>query len=196
MTAVASAKTYETTALQYVYQFHNTMVDMDLMLAYQGDVSQLLTKAFSSMAEEKLSKQHEDERVKRKVFHVMVESLQNLSKHTDSLQTGTPIKPGTGIFMLGRQERCYSIVTGNAVANNRMDDLRKKLDHINGLDAAELKEFDKTTLRSSRLSEKAGAGLGLIDMARKTGSKVEFQFIPLNEHTSLFIYRLCIPRTP
>ena len=195
VTASSPTTTFETTQLEYVYHFHNTMREMQLMLAYQGDVSQQLTKAFASMAEESMAKDQEEERIKRKVFHVMVESLQNLSKHSDHRTTGQPVKPGQGIFMVSRGQEGYSIVTGNVVANEKVPEIRERLNHINSLDAAELKAYYKTCLRESRLSEKGGAGLGFIDMAKKTGSKVEFQFVPLNQLTSFFLYRMCVKRT-
>ena len=195
MSANTSTKRYETTALHHAYEFHNSMRKMQLMLAYQGDVSQRLTKVFSSLTATSLANNMEDDRVKRRLFHVMVESLQNLSKHSHNHQTGHPIQPGQGIFLVSKRHDCYAVVTGNVVPKHRIQQLREQLNHINSLSPQELKAYHKTTLRNTRLSEKSGAGLGFIDMAQKTGSKVEFQFVPLNEQTSFFLYRLCINRS-
>ena len=48
----------------------------------------------------------------------------------------------------------------------------------------------KKQLREGTLSEKQGAGLGLIDIARKSTSKLHYQFIPLDEGHSFFILKV------
>ena len=185
---------YETTNLEFAYSFHEQMRKEDLILAYEGEISQGLTKAFSNMAEESLEKENVDNRVKRQVFHVMVESLQNLSKHTDNSTTGEPMRPGAGIFLVGRCKGAFYVVSGNSVSNEKVAGLRERLDEINAKSPDEMKAYYKEKLRASRLSEKAGAGLGFIDMAKKTGSKVIYQFIELNEKTSFFLYRINISK--
>ena len=184
----------ETTNLDFAYEFHHSMRSQQLILAYEGDMTQQLTKAFSSLAEESLDKEQEDERVKRKVFHVMVESLQNVARHSHDPDTGNPINPGSGIVLVGKATQAYFVTTGNIVANDRIDVLRDRLNHINSLEPDELKKYYKEKLRASRLSDKGGAGLGFIDMAKKTGSDIEFQFVPVNEHASFFVYRIQISR--
>ena len=37
------------------------------------------------------------------------------------------------------------------------------------------------------LSSKGGAGLGLIDIAKKTGNKFEYHFLPIDDNFSFFI---------
>ena len=185
---------FENKELEFAYRFHNQMREQELMLAYEGDISQQLTKAFSAMAEDALEKNNEDEKVKRRLFHVMVESLQNLSKHSDNPSTGESARPGTGIFLVGRCAQCYMVTTGNVTSNSKLDFLKEMLDTINSMTPEELKAFYKTKLKENRLSDKGGAGLGFIDMARKTGSKVEYHFVPINDLVSFFLYRITIQR--
>ena len=42
-------------------------------------------------------------------------------------------------------------------------------------------------LNDSELSAKGGAGLGLIEMAKKTGNRLDFDFIRLDEKYSYFV---------
>jgi hypothetical protein len=46
----------------------------------------------------------------------------------------------------------------------------------------------------NKISEKGGAGLGLIDIAKKTGSKLSYQFKELNDEVSFFILTSTIKR--
>jgi len=80
------------------------------------------------------------------------------------------------------------------IENSKIDDLTKILDHINTLDKEGLKELYKTQMREGRLSEKGGAGLGFIDIARKTGRKLHYHFLPIDDETHFFILTSTISR--
>ena len=179
---------------RFAHDFHNTMVSRQLMLAYEGEVTQQLTKTFATMAEQSLEKEDENNSVRRKVFHVMVECLQNITKHTDHIETGDPLLPGNGIFLVGRTDEHYAITTGNTVAKHRCDSINATLTQINELDADGIKALYKKQLRESRLSEKGGAGLGFIDIAKKTGQKIGFSFIEVNDKTNFFLLKVTVKR--
>ena len=175
--------------MDFVYQFHNTMIEQKLILVYEGEVNQSITKAFTSLAEQSLEETQESLTIKKRVYHVMVECLQNICKHADHVETGQPDPPGAGIFIVGEQEKQYTITAGNVIANDKVEGMAKTLDEINALDRDELKALYKKQMRESRLSEKAGAGLGFIDIAKKTGNKLDYNFTPINEMTSFFIIK-------
>ena len=180
---------------KFAYDFHQTMLTQNLMLAYEGEVTQQLTKAFATMAEQNMEKESEDNSVKRKVFHVMVECLQNICKHTDHVESGESIIPGSGIFLVGKNDDHYTVTTGNSVSIERCKKIEEMLSNINDLDADGLKQLYKKQLKESRLSEKGGAGLGFIDIAKKTGQKIGFDFISVNDKTNFFLLKVKIPRS-
>jgi len=178
--------------MKFAFKFHKTMKENNLSLAYEGEVTQQLMKAFTSMAEINMDKSSEEERVKKKVFHVMVECLQNICKHADHIVTGEPVKPGSGLFLIGRENNDYLILSGNPVSKDKVGELTAQLEQINALDIDGVKALYKKQIKASILSEKAGAGLGLIDMAKKTKQKLNFHFEPINDKTSFFLLSLKI----
>jgi len=68
------------------------------------------------------------------------------------------------------------------------------LDKFNSLNPDEIKEEYKKMIKESRLSEKAGAGLGFIDIVKKTGNNIEYHFEEVNNRTSFFIQKSKINR--
>jgi len=180
--------------LNSFFELYKQMHAQKLILAYQGDISQGLTKAFSALAVDSLSKENEDDRVKNRVFHVIVEALQNLSKHSYDHDSGAPARPGSGMLFLAKLDNCYLLTTGNAIQKDKRPEIENMLTMINGLNEDELKELYKKQLRDSRLSDKGGAGLGFIDMAKKTKSKIEFEFIEINDKTEFFLYQIQIKK--
>ena len=172
--------------LDYVYEIYNTMRSKEISLVYEGEITHEITKAFTSLTESNMGKEQENSSVQRKVFHVMVECLQNISKHSEAGDMYQS-KDGRGIFMIHKNDNKYSITTGNAILNKNIASLKAMLDNINSKNKEELKALYKKQIKEGRLSEKKGAGLGFIDIARKTGNKLEYNFREVNETTSFFI---------
>ncbi|MFO8001448.1 MAG: SiaB family protein kinase [Marinilabilia sp.] len=179
--------------LEFAYQLYKTMQTNEINLVYEGEVTQEITKTFTSLTEKNMAKTEESNQVQRKVFNVMVECLQNISKHGDTLTEGEN-QERRGIVMVSRGDESYKIITGNVIRNARIPNLKESLEHINSLDKAGLSTLYKQQIRETTLSEKGGAGLGLIDIAKKTGSKLSYQFKELNEEVSFFILTSTIKR--
>ena len=75
---------------------------------------------------------------------------------------------------------------GNLIANEKIDQLKTKLDKINSLDKAGLKElFTRSLYHQTGTTESTG-NMGLIDMARKSGEKLIYQFEKINEEYSYY----------
>ncbi len=184
--------------MELIYSFHQDMLDNKFTLVYDGEITHQITKAFTSLAESKMDSYSEDSSIKKKVFHVMVECLQNLSKHAEEYEyKGNKSQYGNGIFIVGRigqEEKEYQVITGNAVEKKRVPELKALLEKINQLDKEGLKELFKKQMREGSMSEKGGAGLGLIDIARKTGEKLEYHFIDMDEKNNFFLLRTKISR--
>ena len=185
--------------MKLIYTLHQDMMSKKFTLVYDGEITHQITKAFTSLAESKMDSYSEDSSIKRKVFHVMVECLQNLSKHAEEYEfKDVRGKYGNGIFIvgkIGKEEKEYQVITGNAVEKNRVPELRALLEKINQLDKEGLKELFKKQMREGSLSEKGGAGLGLIDIARKTGEKLEYHFTEMDKNNYFFILRTKISRS-
>lgn len=118
----------------------------------------------------------------------MVETLQNLGRHSD--ESSDEGGSGKGLFMIGQKEESYFIITANKVSMENKMDLEQAVNEVNGSSPEELKEMYKKQIRGGELSVKGGAGLGLIDIARKTGKKLEYQFLPLDDENFFFIFKV------
>ena len=87
--------------MKYIYDLYKTMLDKNLILVYEGEFTQDITKSVLSMAERNMDSFGEQSSVKRKVFNVMVECLQNICKHADNLED-RPQSVNNAIFMIGK----------------------------------------------------------------------------------------------
>jgi hypothetical protein len=180
--------------MKYIYDLHRTMLKQNLILVYEGEFTQEITKSVLAMAERNMDAFGEESGIKRKVFNVMVECLQNICKHAEGFDVEM-YGHNSAIFMIGKHKDEYVITSGNAIANDRVSDMTRKLEQINALDKDGLKELYKEVIKNGSLSDKGGAGLGFIDMARKSGQKLSYDFEPINDHLSFFSLRTIISRS-
>jgi len=174
--------------IKSVLTLYDELVNNGISLVYLGELNHEITKMFTSMAESEMERNSEEKQIKKVVYHSMVETLQNMSKHSDEI--ANPTNLGKGLFMVGKKEDTYYIITSNKISNDKVADLKEALDEVNESTVEQLREMFKKQLRYGKLSNKGGAGLGLIDIARKTEEKLDYQFIPINDYSHLFILKV------
>ena len=181
-------------SIDFVYDFYNKMKKSNISFAYEGEISHEITKAFSSLAESHIAIDNESTSLQKRVFHVMVESLQNISKHSGERKNPDSIVNGHGIFFITKNKNEYSITTGNVIGNKEIPEIQKTLKKINSSNKKSLKELYKQQIKKGRLSDKGGAGLGFIDMVRKTGEQLIYSFLKINNKISYFVLTSTISR--
>ena len=179
--------------MNFIYELHHTMMSQKLILAYRGDFTQETTKSILAMAERNLDSSGEDSSIKRKVFNVMVESLQNIVKHSDEVVDGETHNHAA-FFLIGRKSNRYTIMSGNPIRKANVTKLKDDLERINALDKEGLKDLYKEIMKSATLSEKGGAGLGFVDMARKSDEKLGFDFPEMSKEYYFFCLKVNVPR--
>jgi hypothetical protein len=127
--------------------------------------------------------------IKKKVYSAMVESLENIYKHQDIINSDTEHQPR---FTLYVDENEFSMYSSNSVLNRKTIPLKDKLDRVNALNKSGLKELYKQTILSGNVSPKGGAGLGIINIAKVSENKINYTFEPINPDYSYFTINVVI----
>jgi len=167
-----------------IFDFYSDMEKNNVLLSFKGAINDDLVAAIINMIENKLELRDENPRVKKKVFNILVECLQNLYHHNAEYNDSD--HDMSVVVMIAKNVEGYSIVTGNLIDDVKVESFKSKLEEINSLDKQGLKQLYKTVLTEGKFSESGGAGLGLIDIGRKSGEPLEYGFIPFNENYSFF----------
>jgi len=176
--------------LGFVYDLHCLLKQSDFSYVYNGDFSQALTDRILSFAEAAVDSHAESTKVKKKLYFVMVESLQNVARHSEIAPTDR-LNPSS-FFIIQSIKQDYYLTSANSIDKKEISPLRDKLDHVNSLDKDALKSYSNEILTQGTFSEKGGAGLGLVEMARKSGNKLAFDFSDINDAISYFYFQLKI----
>jgi hypothetical protein len=171
-----------------VLNVYDEMSENGISIVYLGEFHHQITKMFTSMAEDDMDRKDEEKSIIRKVYSVMVETLQNMAKHSDEITDKYNI--GKGLFMIGNKDDSYYIITSNKVTNEKKVDLEYAVKQVNSATKEELKDMYRKQIVGGKISDKGGAGLGLIEIARKTRNKLVYQFLPYDEHTQFFLLKV------
>ncbi|MCQ2253350.1 MAG: SiaB family protein kinase [Bacteroidales bacterium] len=155
----------------------------DLNYIYRGEFTQTLQQHILSLAEKNIDREKISGKIKKRVFHIMVESIQNISRHGDGQEESAD---NSAMFSIQKEKKWYYITTSNIIENSKIDNLKGKLDKVNSLDQTELDKFYREVLGNGQLSSKGGAGLGLIEMVRKSGNKLTYNIEKINDEISHF----------
>ena len=171
-----------------IFGFYDKMEESNILLSFKGEITSDLLTSILQIMESKLENFAEKSKTKKKVYHVLVECLQNLYHHVDEIAAvdDKTKRARTAIFMIGKDDSNYNIMTGNYILSKNIEALTAKMDKVNSLSVDELKVLYKEILNNDQYSEKGGGGLGLVDMARKTGQKLGYNFKKIDDDYSFF----------
>ncbi|MCI5057600.1 MAG: SiaB family protein kinase [Flavobacteriales bacterium] len=170
-----------------VFDFYNKMENNNIMLSFKGSITSELLTSILNIIEKKMVQMDESSKVQKKVFNVLVECLQNLYHHREEIPViSEHDTEKSAIFMIGKDVERYNIITGNYMIRSEVDALKQRIDFINSLSNRELKERYKEVLNDGTMSEKGGGGLGLMDIARKSGQNLDYDFLDLDDKFSFF----------
>ncbi len=178
------ASDVSTNSLAYV--LFKGMHQDNLEYTYRGVFTSSITDTILSLAETNLNNAEETRKMKKRVYFIMVEGLQNITRHqSENLDNHVSMYPG--LFVLQRNGNDgYSVTTGNLIVKKDKEFLGQQIEKINQFSAEELKQYSLEILDQGQLSGKGGAGLGLIEIARKSGNKLHYAFKDVNEEYAFF----------
>jgi hypothetical protein len=166
----------------------------DVILYYKGNIDSDVINHVLDTVEDKMVEVNEQSKLRKKVYNVLVESLQNLYHHVDRVPDDFEDQTSEryGLLLVKKVENGYRIITGNFIGVDKIEKLEEKIKRINRSSHEEIKELYKFILNHQKISAKGGGGLGLVDIARKTGNKFEYSFKEYNNKHSFFYLNILV----
>jgi len=170
----------------FISELNKSIKKMGLTMVYEGVVEQTIIRTIANSIEKKMEEENENIKLKKLIFHITVELLQNIAKYSDD-----EIK-GKGIIIVGKVHEKYYISSGNVIKNEKVSILTSLIESINQLNTDEIKNLYETAISNGKYNTQGGAGLGLIDIVRKSKEKLQYNFESLNNNTAFFLVTITI----
>lgn len=167
-----------------------------ILISFSGRLSQQLIEEYGEAVKTYLESEAQSTKEIIHTFSIFIEQTQNIKNYCAGRQEN-PSKDRIAqscIVTIGMNDQGNFICSGNLVENADIPELTARIDAILQLNKEELKKLYKDRLRQG-LSDSpadAGAGVGLIDMARKATLPLEYTVTPRSEGLSFFTLKAVV----
>ncbi len=176
-------------ALENIYTIYKSMERENIVLSFKGIVTADFLTFILEIMEAKMTYLGEAPSKKKKVLSVLVECLQNLYHHIEhesEINKQDWKDTRSALIMVVKEGDVFVIRTGNFIEIQSAEKLEGKLDRICSMDKDTLRKYYQEVLGNGSVSTKGTAGLGLIDIARKSDNNLSYEFLDVDEHSRFF----------
>jgi hypothetical protein len=146
----------------------DNMSQNDIIFTFQGELHEQTISDLLDFTEHRMQEHHVDRSKRKKVFMVLMESLQNSFKH------GSPKMEDSSTVALLQHTDCFELIIGNYLSSKNRKPLEEKLKMIERLSHDEMRSKYREILNNGEQSDVGGSGLGLLHIARRTGKEINY----------------------
>lgn len=170
-----------------IYDFYKELSKDSFVLVYLGEFDDELTANLMDINDAGKSEMKSS---RKKISYLIAECFQNIIRHSDKKESGLVKIDIPEMFILRDRNTIHHLVTTNVVKNEYVKNLTEKLESLQNLNADELKQLYMYAFSNNITSSRGGAGLGLIDMVRKSGVAPSYRFVDLGNGFSNFFMQV------
>jgi len=159
-----------------------------VLISFSGRFTQAIIEELGDAVKKYLETEATSQNDTYNVFSVFIEQTQNIRNYSAG-KNDSPMGDriaNSGIVAIGKSEDGYFVSAGNLIESKDIGPLISRLDEIIPLDKAELKKLYKEQMKKDLSPGTTGAGLGLIDMARRAKKPLKYSVVKLDETISFF----------
>jgi hypothetical protein len=177
-----------------LFEVQSFLRNRKILISFSGRLTQGLIEEYGAAVRQYLEDEARPTSEIREIFSIFIEQTQNIknyclrkkeSQHYDDITSSC-------IVTIGKTAEGSTIWAGNLIENEDIPSLVQKLDMLSNLDKNELKQLYKELLRKELPEGVTGAGIGLVDMARKSRLPLEYTVTPLDENVSFFTLKAVV----
>ncbi len=164
------------------------------IFTYKGELS--FNAIESILNDYKLCIQHFDVElvVRKRIYSILVECLENTYRHTS--QNIANMKHTHVELYLFDADDNFVISIGNHILNKYITELTNRINLVNSLDQVGINRLYRASISKANISDKGGAGLGIIEIARNSRQKIKYQIESVNNDTSFFRFEIYVSKKP
>jgi len=175
-----------------IRQYGKILEDNKIRIIYSGPI---WASGIDSMAEILMKRLEFDDMslpVSQAVFSIFVEQVNNMMMYSAEKEQkdnpeGEPQEISKGTLVLGIHDNAYFVQSGNVVTDGSAEILKSRIDYLNTLDKKELRQYFRQQMNAENDNpESKGAGIGLIEIARRASGPIEYEFEPCSEDMQYF----------
>lgn len=163
------------------------MGKQEVIIEYKGHLTFNTTGRMLTILKAKMVNDGIHVSIYKRILSVVIEALENIYKYNDQYQDIRFIAENYApYFKISRNQTAYYINCHNPIKNEHIPALQEKLEIINSKDFEGLRAMYRETISNGKFSNKGGAGLGIIEMAKISGNPLIYSFDKINDDFSFY----------
>lgn len=178
-----------------IHDFYLNLKDKDIILCYCGPMAHASIEGVAQTLRKNLEYEEVGNLTSQSVFSIFVEQVQNILNYSAERLSNSKLSENelrVGVVVIGHRNSEYFILCGNKVYNRDIAGLKEKIELICHMNKSELKALYKERRRMEAEPGSKGAGLGLIEMARKASLPLEYCFEPIDLEFSFYTVKAVV----
>lgn len=179
---------------QDLINIQRTLQESKILTCFSGKFSQGLIEEMGEAVKKHMESEEKPRNAIFNVFSIFIEQSQNIKNYVASKEGSDDSQQieASCIVCIGKEAEGYFIHSGNMIDNRDIPDLQQKLDQVADKSKEELKQLYKAQIKKDYAPEKSGAGIGLIDIARKASQPVSYSFFEMGSHHSFYEIKVIV----
>ncbi|HAI76337.1 MAG TPA: hypothetical protein DCM08_08815 [Microscillaceae bacterium] len=162
-----------------ISDFYNFLNNQNIIFSYKGILDSEVIEYILKIADKQLDVQV-SKKVRKKLINISVECLQNSFHYLNKFGEQHSFAHSAFLFIQELEDQ-ICLFSGNCIKQEAADELVRRIEMINQMNDIELQAHYINYLDREPKPNQIGAGLGLVDMIRRTGNKLDYQLISLPE---------------
>ncbi len=171
--------------MRNIIEIKEFFAEEGILISFHGSFSHGIIEEIGSAVRRHLEHERLERGIVADVFAVYIEQTQNVRNYLKRKNFLDPAQ-SSAIVLIVQTEGEYLLCSGNSIAREDVPDLAARLEKINNSDKDALKKMYKEQLRKPLEADATGAGVGLIDIARRATGKLGYRFDRQDESHDFF----------
>jgi hypothetical protein len=169
-------------------ELQKSLSSRGILISFAGRFSQGIIEELGEAIKKHMEAEDRPRNDIYNVFAIFVETSHNIKNYSASKQQTPHYEPisNSGIITIGKNNGGYFISTGNLIEHEDIPMLTAALDELKVLDKDQLKKRYKEQMKKAVSPESVGAGLGLIELARKSSQPLDYSIRNIDDSFSFF----------
>ncbi len=167
-----------------ISRIRSVMEQEGIVFSFSGMISQSLTEFMIETAARQFKDEGHDKTTTKSMFTIAIEQLQNImsySKAKHILNGNMYTSPGVLVVGFDKNKAKYYINSSNEIDISDKEIVSNKINFINSMDKLEQRKYLREKLRSAEDTHDRGAGVGFIEMAKRSSEKLEYNFEQIDD---------------
>ncbi len=171
--------------LTNIFDIYNIFKKDNFAFVYRGIFSNNILNLTTDLIQN--SEEFKQTGVQNKLSYLTIETFQNVIRYSETSQMS---RDCSDLFIFRRIQDDFFITTANLINKEKTSKIEKYLVKLNSLTLNELKQLYLEILTNQSFTDKGGAGLGFIEMIRKSRNRLRYRFVPYNVQYNYFYFQI------